>query len=149
MCPCCTGPKPFTLASIEARQQAWLAHQCPPELPPHTEVLEARPVGDNHEPNSTLATNARARYVSGAARTKSVPFSVRFWPLRRKSRIIGYSDASYRNMRTSHPIEHMSFSCTDNETHKITATTMSTTVAELRGRMRCTFHHFVFVVLVR
>ena len=44
---------------------------------------------------------------------------MRFWPLRGKTRIVGYPDASYRN----------------NEDKS--AATMSTTVAELHGLMRC------------
>ena len=28
---------------------------------------------------------------------KSIPLSMRFWPLRGKTRIVGYPDASYRN----------------------------------------------------
>ena len=85
---------------------------------------------------------------------KSIPLSMRFWPLRGKTRIVGYPDASYRNnedksSQRAHGIffaeqrdlrqgsSNSRGSLVDYETHKITATTMSTTVAELRGLMRC------------
>ena len=84
---------------------------------------------------------------------KSIPLSVRFWPLRGKTHIVGYPDASYRNNEDkSSQRAHVIFlaeqrdlrqgssnsrgSLVDYETHKITATTMSTTVAELHGLMR-------------
>ena len=79
---------------------------------------------------------------------------MRFWPFRGKTRIVGYPDASYRNNEDkSSQRAHVIFlaeqrdlrqgssnstgSLVDYETHKITATTMSTTVAELHGLMRC------------
>ena len=79
---------------------------------------------------------------------------MRFWPLRGKTRIVGYPDASYRNNEDkSSQRAHVIFlaeqrdlrqgssnsrgSLVDSETRKITATTMSTTVAELHGLMRC------------
>ena len=79
---------------------------------------------------------------------------MRFWPLRGKTRIVGYPDASYRNNEDkSSQRAHVIFlaeqrdlrqgssnsrgSLVDYESHKITATTMSTTVAELHGLMRC------------
>ena len=85
---------------------------------------------------------------------KSIPLSMRFWPLRGKTRIVGYPDASYRNNEDrSSQRAHVIFlaeqrdlrqgssnsrgSLVDYETHKITAATMSTTVAELHGQMRC------------
>ena len=81
---------------------------------------------------------------------------MRFWPLLcGKTRIVGYPDASYRNNEDkSSQRAHVIFlaeqrdlrqgssnsrgSLVDYETHKITATTMSTTVAELHGLM----HYF-------
>ena len=95
------------------------------------------------------------RAINKTVRTiKSIPLSMRFWPLRGKTRIVGYPDASYRNNEDkSSQRAHVVFlaeqrdlrqgssnsrgSLVDYETHKITATTMSTTVAELHGRMRC------------
>ena len=85
---------------------------------------------------------------------KSIPLSVRFWPLRGKTRIVGYPDASYRNnedkssqrARVIFLAEQRDLrqgssnsrgSLVDYETRKITSTTMSTTVAELHGLMRC------------
>ena len=79
---------------------------------------------------------------------------MRFWPLGGKTRIVGYPDASYRNNEDkSSQRAHVVFlaeqrdlrqgssnsrgSLVENDTHKITATTMSTTVAELHGLMRC------------
>ena len=88
------------------------------------------------------------RTIHQTVRTiKSIPLSMRFWPLRGKTRIVGYPDASYRNnedksSQRAHVIflaEHRNLrqgssnsrgSLVDYETHKITATTMSTTVAE-------------------
>ena len=95
------------------------------------------------------------RAINKTVRTiKSIPLSMRFWPLRGKTRIVGYPDASYRNnedksSQRAHAIflaEHRDLrqgssnsrgSLVDYETHKITATTMLTTVAELHGLMRC------------
>ena len=79
---------------------------------------------------------------------------MRFWPLHGPCRIVGYPDASYRNnedksSQRAHTIflaeprdktrvsEFTRGSLVDYESHKITATTMSTTVAELHGLMRC------------
>ena len=85
---------------------------------------------------------------------KSIPLSMRLWPPKGKTRLVGYPDASYRNNDDkSSQRAHVIFlaqdrdlhkdlpnfrgSLVDYETHKITATTMSTTVAELHGLMRC------------
>ena len=44
------------------------------------------------------------RAISKTVRTiKSIPLSMRFWPLRGKSRIVGYPDASYRNNEDKSP----------------------------------------------
>ena len=85
------------------------------------------------------------RAINTTVRTiKSIPLST---PLRGKTRIVGYPDASYRNnedksSQRAHVIflaEQRDFrqgssnsrgSLVNYETHKITATTMSTTVAE-------------------
>ena len=95
------------------------------------------------------------RAINKTVRTiKSIPLSMRFWPLRGKTRIVGYPDASYRNnedksSQRAHGVflaeqrdlrqgsSNSRGSLVDSETHKITATTMSTTVAELHGLMRC------------
>ena len=95
------------------------------------------------------------RAINKTVRTiKSIPLSMRFWPLRGKTRIVGYPDASSRNNEDkSSQRAHVIFlaeqrdlrqgssnsrgSLVDYETHKITATIMSTTVAELHGLMRC------------
>ena len=95
------------------------------------------------------------RAINKTVRTiKSIPLSMRFWPLRGKTRIVGYPDASYRNNEDkSSQRAHVIFlaeqrdlrqgssnsrgSLVDCETHNVTATTMSTTVAELHGLMRC------------
>ena len=100
-----------------------------------------------------IITNVRA--INTTVRTiKSIPLSMRFWPLRGKTRIVGYPDASYRNNEDkSSQLAHVIFlaeqrdlhqgssnsrgSLVDYESHKITAATMSTTVAELHGLMRC------------
>ena len=91
------------------------------------------------------------RAINKTVRTiKSIPFSMRFWPLHGKTR----TDASNRNnedkssqrARVIFLAEERDLrqgssnsrgSLVDYETHKITATTMSTTVAELHGLMRC------------
>ena len=79
---------------------------------------------------------------------------MRFWPLHWKTRAVGYPDASYRNNEDkSSQRAHVIFvaeerdlrrgtsilrgSLVDYKSHKITATAMSTTVAELHGLMRC------------
>ena len=78
------------------------------------------------------ATNKTVRTI------KSIPLSMRFWPLRGKTRIVGYPDASYRNTTDkSSQRAHVIFlaeqrdlrqgssnsrgSLVDYETHKITA----------------------------
>ncbi len=84
---------------------------------------------------------------------KSTPVSLRYWPLQGNLRIIGIPDASYKNNEDkSSQRAHTIFLCEprnersptsvkgsliDYESHKITATTMSTTVAELYAFMRC------------
>ena len=82
---------------------------------------------------------------------KSIPLSMRFWPLHGKTRIVGYPDASYRNNEDKsyqrviflaeerdlrRATSNLRGSLADYETHKV-ATTMSTTVAELHGLVRC------------
>ena len=93
------------------------------------------------------------RAINTIRTIKSIPLSMRFWPLRGKTRIVGYPDASYRNSeekssQRAHVVllaeqrdlrrgsSNSRGSLVDYETHKITATTMSTTVAELYGLMR-------------
>ena len=99
---------------------------------------------------------------------KATPVELKFWPLQGNLRILGFPDASYRNnedksSQRAHCIfiaqekkEHQknrgrpgdsayadtSGSLVDYESHKITSTTMSTTVAELHALMRC-FGSFV------
>ena len=100
-------------------------------------------------------TIADVRTINKTVRTiKSIPLGMRFWPLHGKTRIVGYPDAFYRNNEDkSSQRAHVIFlaeerdlrkgssnsrgSLIDYETHKITAKTMSTTVAELHGLMRC------------
>ena len=91
------------------------------------------------------------RAINKTVRTiKSIPLSMRFWPLRGKTRIVGYPDASYHNNEDKSSLIFLAEqrdlrqgssnsrgSLIDYETHKITAATMSTTVAELHGLMRC------------
>ena len=84
---------------------------------------------------------------------KSTPVALRYWPLKGDLRIIGIPDASYKNNedkssqrahtiflcepRTASAATRLKGSLIDYESHKITATTMSTTVAELYAFMRC------------
>ena len=84
---------------------------------------------------------------------KSRPVTLRYWPLKGDLRIMGIPDASYKNNEDkSSQRAHVIFLCeardersgtrvsgslVDYESHKITATTMSTTVAELYAFMRC------------
>ena len=92
---------------------------------------------------------------------KSQYVDARFWPLKGSQRILGFPDASYRNnsdksSQRAHVIylaeerqpynsrysEKKDSSATrgsivDYESHKITTTTQSTTVAELQALMRC------------
>ena len=90
------------------------------------------------------------RAINKTVRTvKSIPLSMRFWPLRGKTRIVGYPDTSYRNNEDqSSQRAHVTFLAEQRdlcqgssnsrgslvlyETHQITATTMSTTVCLLR-----------------
>ena len=85
---------------------------------------------------------------------RSQPVTLNFWPLESPCRIIGFPDASYKNNEDkSSQRAHCIFLATerskssarvdtygslvDYESHKITATTMSTTVAELYALMKC------------
>ena len=85
---------------------------------------------------------------------KSQPVFLAFHPLKSPTRIIGFPDASYKNNEdkssqralTIFLAENRSWdegqtsargSLIDYESHKITATTMSTTVAELYSLMKC------------
>jgi hypothetical protein len=89
-----------------------------------------------------------------ARQIRAQPVDLRFWPLHGKTRILGFPDASYRNNEDgSSQRAHCIFiaqdrddksaqadtwgSLVDYESHKITTTTMSTTVAELNALMRC------------
>jgi hypothetical protein len=91
-----------------------------------------------------------------ARQIRAQPVELKFWPLNGKTRILGYPDASYRNNEDkSSQRAHVIFiaqdrvngsnsaqadtwgSLVDYESHKITTTTMSTTVAELNALMRC------------
>ena len=90
--------------------------------------------------------NKVVRLIKGNAVT------LNFFPLQGPLRIVGFPDASYKNNEDkSSQRAHCIFICqqrkagksdtfgslVDYESHKITATTMSTTVAELHGLMRC------------
>ena len=85
---------------------------------------------------------------------RSQPVTLNFWPLKQPCRILGFPDASYKNNEDkSSQRAHVIFlaeartkgsahvdtygSLVDYESHKITATTMSTTVAELYALMKC------------
>ena len=86
---------------------------------------------------------------------KADPVTLNFWPLKGPVRILGYPDASYKNnedkssqralvifmaeARTTKGgnIGNSRGSLVEYESHKITATTMSTTVAELYRLMKC------------
>eukprot|EP00435_Cladocopium_sp_Y103_P003748 s2899_g1.t1 len=111
-------------------------------------------IGDVREINKVVRT-LKSQYVDG-----------RFWPLKGQQRILGMPDASYRNnsdkssqrahviflaedrkipSKTSYrssgydkkPDASTRGSITDYESHKITTTTQSTTVAELNALMKC------------
>ena len=103
------------------------------------------------------------REINKVVRTmKSQYIDARFWPLKQKQRILGFPDASYKNnsdksSQRAHVIylaeerktvnvrhsgttkEHTTTrgSIIDYESHKITTTTQSTTVAELQALMKC------------
>ena len=85
---------------------------------------------------------------------RSQPVTLNFWPLDQPCRILGFPDASYKNnedkssqrahciflaaSRSKHSAQADTYgSLVDYESHKITATTMSTTVAELYALMKC------------
>jgi len=85
---------------------------------------------------------------------RSQPVTLNFWPIEGPCRILGFPDASYKNnedkssqrahciflasMRGKNSAHADTFgSLVDYESHKITATTMSTTVAELYALMKC------------
>ena len=106
-------------------------------------------IGDVREINKVVHT-MKSQYVDA-----------RFWPLKGNQRILGFPDASYRNnsdkssqrahviylAEERHPYnsrysEKKDSSATrgsiiDYESHKITTTTQSTTLAELQALMRC------------
>ena len=106
-------------------------------------------IGDVREINKVVRT-LKSQYVDG-----------RFWPLKGSQRILGMPDASYRNNSDkSSQRAHVIFlaedrklpartnringddsstrgSIIDYESHKITTTTQSTTVAELNALMKC------------
>ena len=84
---------------------------------------------------------------------KGQPVTMKFWPLKGKLRLLGIPDASYKNNEDkSSQRAHVIFLCesrkeyasaslhgslVDYESHKITVTTQSTTVAELHAFMKC------------
>ena len=84
---------------------------------------------------------------------KNQPVIMKFWPLKGSLRLIGQPDASYKNNEDkSSQRAHVIFlaegrneysptrtkgTLVDYESHKITVTTMSTTVAELHALMKC------------
>ena len=98
------------------------------------------------------------RALNKAVRSvKAAPVAPRFWPLKGLCRLIGYPDASYKNnedkssqraqtvfvaeprsrSHNNHAVADTRGSLVEYESHKITATTMSTTVAELYALMKC------------
>ena len=106
-------------------------------------------------------TIADVREINKTVRTlKSQYIDARFWPVKGPQRIIGMPDASYRNnadkssqrahvifiaedrkigrqgQKGEHKV-HTRGSVVDYESHKITTTTQSTTVAELNALMKC------------
>ena len=109
----------------------------------------SRTIGDVREINKVVRA-MKSQYVDA-----------RFWPLKGHQRILGFPDASYRNnsdksSQRAHVIylaeerqpynsrysEKKDSSATrgpiiDYESHKITTTTQSTTVAELQALMKC------------
>ena len=108
-------------------------------------------------------TIADVREINKTVRTlESQYIDARFWPIKGPQRIIGMPDASYRNnsdKSSQRGHDHVIFiaedrkvgrhgqkgeykvhtrgSVVDCESHKITATTQSTTVAELNALMKC------------
>ena len=84
---------------------------------------------------------------------KGQPVMMKFWPLKGKLRLLGMPDASYKNnedkssqrahvificeSRKEHASAALHGSLVDYESHKITVTTQSTTVAELHAFMKC------------
>ena len=113
-------------------------------------------------PAASSPTIGDVREINKVVRTmKSQYVDARFWPLKGNQRILGFPDASYRNnsdksSQRAHVIylaeerqpynsrysEKKDSSATrgsiiDYESHKITTTTQSTTVAELQALMRC------------
>ena len=84
---------------------------------------------------------------------KASPVSLRYWHLRGPCRIVGMPDASYKNNEDKSSQRALTIflaeargnghstdsrgSLVDYESHKITQTTMSTTVAELYALMKC------------
>jgi hypothetical protein len=84
---------------------------------------------------------------------KSTPVVMKFWPLKGRLRLLGMPDASYKNnddksSQRAHVIflvearnesspDRTRGTLVDYESHKITVTTMSTTVAELHAFMKC------------
>jgi len=84
---------------------------------------------------------------------KATPVALHFWPLKGKLRLLGFPDASYKNnedkssqraltiflaeARRSGASSDARGSLIEYESHKITQTTMSTTVAELYALMKC------------
>jgi len=106
-------------------------------------------------------TIADVKELNKTVRTlKSQYIDARFWPIKGSMRIVGMPDASYRNnsdksSQRAHVIfiaedrkigrqgdkgdfkVHTRGSLVDYESHKITTTTQSTTVAELNALMKC------------
>ena len=84
---------------------------------------------------------------------KSATVTMNFWPLKGKLRFVGIPDASYKNNedkssqrahvvflaedRSAHASASVRGTLVDYESHKITVTTQSTTVAELHAFMKC------------
>jgi hypothetical protein len=84
---------------------------------------------------------------------KAAPVALHFWPLRGQCKIVGFPDASYKNnedkssrraltifmaeSRRSEMSTDSGGSLVEYESHKITQTTMATTVAEFYSLMKC------------
>ena len=84
---------------------------------------------------------------------KAAPVALHFWPLQGQLRLLGFPDASYKNNedkssqraltifiaedRSAKASTDARGSLIEYESHKITQTTMSTTVAELYALMKC------------
>ena len=84
---------------------------------------------------------------------KATPVALHFWPLKGKLRLLGFPDASYKNNEDKSSQRALTIflaearrpgassdargSLIEYESHKITQTTMSTTVAELYALMKC------------